>query len=278
MNVLWVTGAGEEDPEEDVLPRLRLAKANVKRVHFWGWDEEGMPAGELLLPSGAAELEKYIRAHRIGLVVIDSIGHHLDAGPDENRGDTARTVLKALGIVARRTGCCIILIKHPRKGGHGDAKEQVSGALDWINGPRFSLVVGRDPADKQRLLVASLKSNKGDDVPTLAFTIEKVKKVPRLRYCGESPLTAEDLFHGEVEPVRRSQRTLARELLLGALLEGDLPSETIKLLAEKSLISHDTMLRAKKDIGADHYPTGPNHKRVVMWTLNPKKCRTRKGG
>src|SRR5262249_60695739 len=111
---------------------------------------------------------------------------------------------------------------------------------------------------------ASLKFNYGPRPPTLALAFEDVRGHARVRWCGESELTADDVFQGEGDAVERPARELAKVVIRDLLTIGEQHSKVVLQKGREAGVSEGTMLRAKRELGVTHHPVGGNQDRHIL--------------
>jgi AAA domain len=148
-------------------PRLDASGANLANVHL----QYG-----LHLPADLDHLEKVVRAKRAKLIVIDPIAAHLD-GSVRRFDDSIRRVSERLDSIAERYGCAIVVtdhvLKNVRPGMH--PLQAIGGGSSGIPAAsQMCFLIGRDPADEDRLILCTAKANLRDDPPPYAFQIDSV--------------------------------------------------------------------------------------------------------
>ena len=255
----------EEHPATAWKSRLTAAGADLKRVHFPGWDDAGVLVKRIRLPSMGNELRDYLIERRIRLLVIDPIGSFLDLAMLEDNGHTAREVMQTLTDAVSAASCAALVVKHPRKGNAGSPLDQVSGSKEWINQPRSVLVVGPHPNAPEMRVMASLKCSFGPKPSSLSAGIDFPGGASLWSWTGETPLTAGDVFAGESDPLGRSLLAEAKALLIDRLDAEEQPSKDMLQAGEDAGLSNMTMQRAKKQLGVTSHPKGPNEKRFHVW-------------
>jgi len=262
-NVVWC--AAEEHPETTIKPRLLAAGADLRRVHFPGWNADGEMVRRPRLTSGGPELRDFVRERGGRLLIIDPVGSFLDRDMAEDNGHTAREVMQALTDLAQQAGCGALVIKHPRKGSSGNPLDQVSGSKEWVNAPRSALAVCPHPNKEDLRVFTSLVCKLGQKPPSLEFAIEYPEGISLVKFLRESSLTVDDVFQGQGDVVERSALATAKDILRDQLEAGEKASNDLLLLAERSGVSKTTMRRAKHVLGVTDHPNGPNEKRYWVW-------------
>lgn len=77
-------------------------------------------------PGSMIALEDYVRAHRIGLVVVDTYTSGVPGDIDHNSSRFSEA-LRALGDLSDATGACVVVLLHENKGDRQDSMRGISG-------------------------------------------------------------------------------------------------------------------------------------------------------
>ena len=115
-------------------------------------------------------IEQAIVEQQATLLIIDPIlaftgGREVDA----NKTNEVRPVLMQLSVMAERTGCAIVLVRHLNKASGGNSLYRGGGSIGIIGAARSALLVGKDPDDESRRVLAMNKSNLSSPAPSMAF-------------------------------------------------------------------------------------------------------------
>jgi AAA domain len=245
----------EDGAADTIRPRLDAAGADVSRVH-------GISDLLALTPAGATKLKLEIERLNPALVIIDPIVAYLPDKTDMNSASAVRPVLVRLAKVAEETGVAIVFVRHLAKAAQTKAIYRGLGSIDFTAACRSVLIVGFDPNDSDKRVVAHGKSDLAALGPSLAYTL----KGGRFAWAGRSSLSAEDLGGPPPDADQRSAREEAREFLLQTLAEGPRPQVEVQAEAVKIHISLASLRRAKGDLGvraskvSDHWE----------WSLPPR--------
>lgn len=129
--VLWLPA--EDDPEEDLLRRLRAAGYDRNRHHPIGFaDPTKFTAAE---PDDISALEAEIEATGANLVILDPVRSFLKAPGAKNYSNNddahVRPPLEALSRLAHRSGCTIVGIHHWRKNVSEGVKAAATGSAGF---------------------------------------------------------------------------------------------------------------------------------------------------
>src|SRR6478736_8115672 len=106
--------------------------------------------------------------------------------------------MRPLRDFAERHGVTVLLLRHLNKLNGGAALYRGGGSIGITGAARASLIVGRDPQNPARHVLAMNKINRGPRPPALAFTIEPDRGVSRIGWEGPCDLTCDDiLWHAQ---------------------------------------------------------------------------------
>lgn len=108
-NVLVISA--EDDAADTIRPRMEALGADIERVYVLGADDDRL----LSFPDDTRELEEFITANKIALVVLDPLNAFLADTVRTNTDHSVRRALTPLGRMAGRTGVTILVIRHLTK-------------------------------------------------------------------------------------------------------------------------------------------------------------------
>jgi len=240
--------SAEDDPARILKPRLIANGANVEpgNIRFarelFSLDEQGI----VLLRAEVADFEP-------DLVVIDPIIAFMGAGAELNKATDMTRFMSDVDSVAREFDCTILIVRHLRKSGDGDAMMQGIGSVALAGRVRSMLVMGKHPDDQAVRAVAHAKSNYGPEGPTFTFAVEAEKGVPVVRWLGiDETLDADRLVqppkeNGPGRPPIQSDEIAA---FLRTYLEGTKrDSKEVFAQAKARAFAEVTVRRVARDIG-----------------------------
>lgn len=267
-NVLY--SAIEDDAGMMTRPRLEAAGANLDNVLLW----------RFTLPQQAEELEAHVIAQDIRLVVVDPFAAHL-VGVSRH-SDNIREVLTPLSGMAERTGCCVLIVEHALKRVSKDAHplNAIGGSGSGLPAAsRMAFVFGVDPADDERRILCTVKSNLCATPKPVAFEIDSeeiaiVGEVPSLVFQGECEFDARRLLQvesGDGKPGRRpDKRADACEWITNYLAAAGqpVPSKVVMEDGKHHGMTARTLRRAADDMGVIRHPAGGGPK--CTWDLSPE--------
>lgn len=240
LTVIYQTA--EDGLADTIKPRLEMLQADCEKVIVIDESAQALSLSD-------ERIEQAIKETGTKLLILDPLQAYLGADVDMHRANEIRPVLHALGLVAERTGCAIVMIGHMNKGG-GKSAYRGLGSIDIIAAARSVLVIGRSPHDPHIKVMARSKGNLAPQGSSIAFEIGE-----EFRFIGECNITVDELLNGFS---RRDVLGEAKQLLSSLLSDTAQPS---KLIAEKASainISERTLKKAKKELGIVAEKIGEN--------------------
>lgn len=207
--------SAEDDPEDTIKPRLRVAGADPRRIHLL--THGIVPNSPFSLTRDLPALEKFITTHHVGLVTIDPLMAFIPEGVDSYRDSDVRRVLFPITQLAARTACTVLVIRHLVK----SASKAISaggGSMGFIGAARVGYLVGRHPEDERKRVLAGVKINVGPMPEPLGYLIESSvagdRYAPPVVRWDREPLklTAQELLSTGSDE-QREERGDAREWL-----------------------------------------------------------------
>src|SRR5215203_1426309 len=208
----------------------------------------------------AANTEKVWQAlWRVGarLIVVDPLMAFLSGETNSHRDQDVRRALAPLAGLAERTGACVLVIRHLNKAPANNPLYRGGGSIGIIGAARMAFVVGKDPQDENRRIVASTKNNLAKPPASLMFKLEEAEGgVVRISWLGESEVSAKDLLATPQDQEHADARSEAVEFLADILADGPVAASQVKEEAEDAGISERTLWRAKKVLGVMAYREG----------------------
>ena len=259
-----------EDPDFVIRSRLAAAGADLDRVvtlQLRGPD--GATRDPELRTADLAEVATVILNRGVRLVILDPLNSYLPGGIDSHVDAAIRKALGPLTTLADDTGAAVVAVMHLRKSAATAALYRPSGSIGYIAAARSALLVGRDPDDEGRRIVAGLKSNLSEPPQSLAYAIaaDPGDKAPHVTWHGTSPHSADALLAAPADPEERSASDDAADLLRAILADGPLPAAEARRLARAAGISDRTLDRAKATVGVVSHRSGFGPGSTFTWAL-----------
>jgi hypothetical protein len=151
-------------------------------------------------------LEDFVRGRNVRLVIVDPLMAFLGDEYDAHKDQDIRRALRPLRNFAERLGVTVLLLRHLNKLNGGAALYRGGGSIGITGAARAALVVGRDPDEPARHVLAMNKINLGPAPRSLAYRIEPERGVARIGWEGECDLTRDDiLWHAVTKPPQRDR-------------------------------------------------------------------------
>ena len=258
-NVLLIQ---EEDSAEDtVCPRLAALGADLDRVSIMtASPEDDEP---LCIPSELTVLKDATVAADARLVIIDPLYAFLDLRVIAGDERSIRRAFRPLHRLARELDCVILMIRHLAKQHRGKALYRGLGGMAMINSCRSAWLVGRDPHDRDRRVLAEQKLNIAASQPSLAFRINGAGESATIEWLGPTALSADHLVGAAASP----SLDRACEYLQTFLKDGPRLRSEVFAGATARGISLRTLDRARKRIEGRSRILWRDHQKLTYWLL-----------
>ncbi len=260
--------SAEDGLADTIRPRLDAAGADVSRVVALvgivaGDGTERLPT----LPGDLAPLEAAIVENGAALVVVDVLMAYLSADVNAHRDQDVRGALAQLAAVAERTGAAIVVLRHLNKSAGGPAVYRGGGSIGIIGAARSALVVGRDPDDEERFVLAVTKANLAPLAPSLAYRIVDRNGSGAIEWAGVTTHTAAQLLAVQSAEADDDRGALgeAEEVLLTILAEGPVPVKLVQREAREAGIADRTLRRATEALGVIRRKVGKPGESGQRW-------------
>jgi putative DNA primase/helicase len=275
-SVLLLTA--EDGVADTIKPRLAAMGADQDHVFVLdevaGEDGHGqMPA----IPRDLAVIEALVRAHDVGLIVVDPLIAFLGDSSETNtwRDQDIRRALGPCAAMLERTGAALVMVRHLNKGAGGNPIYRGGGSIGIIGAARMGLMVSTDPDDDTRLrrILAMTKANLSAPSKSMAYHMEQaINGSVRIVWEGETEHTAVGLLADPLPEDERDMLAGAIEFLKGELYGEPVETKEIYRRGRESGYSQRSIERARKKLGVvSAKKTGPWGK----WCLSlPVKYRT----
>jgi RecA-family ATPase len=264
--------SAEDGLADTIRPRLDAAEANTSKILALATvpDEEGHDR-LLSIPEDLALIEKGIRRVGARLVVVDPLMAFLSGETNSHRDQDVRRALAPLAGMAERTGAAVLVVRHLNKAAANNPLYRGGGSIGIIGAARMAFVVGKDPQDEGRRVLASTKNNLAMPPKSLMFGLEEAESGSvKVNWLGQSEVSAKDLLATPQDQEHADARSEAVEFLNEVLADGPVAASQVKEEAEDTGISERTLARAKKMLGVMSYregETGSRGKGQWLWKL-----------
>ena len=242
-DVLFVSA--EDGAADTLVPRLIAAGADLSRVHIHHHREP------LSLPGDVETLAGEIERTGAVLVILDPLSALLTVANSFRVSDVRRALAPVVAL-AERTRVALVAIEHLNKDVTKQALYRTQGSIAFVAAARIALVVGPQPGDVVRRVLAVAKCNLAPLAGSLAYSAVDCGGVPAIEWHGEVALSADDVLAG---PVKRDRRTpgialaSAEDCLRAVLADGPVRATIIEDVAREQGVSGPTIGRAKTALG-----------------------------
>jgi putative DNA primase/helicase len=250
--------SAEDGAADTIVPRLKVAGADLRKVTIVDHvaDEAGGPR-PVELPGDAELVERWLASYLYtdddaaapvfpGMVIVDPLMAYLGGEVNAHRDQDVRRALYPLKLLAERTGVAVLVVRHLNKMAGANPLYRGGGSIGIIGAARAGLLVGVDPDDEHRRILAVSKSNLAAKAPSLAYKLvgEDLYDTARVVWQGTSEHTAEDLLGRPVERAAPKQEE-AEDFLRQQLAKQARPVTWLQTAAKQKGISWRTVERAK---------------------------------
>jgi hypothetical protein len=241
----------------------------LTRVRVWEGCRENGTCRPPLFPQDGARLRDTIAEQQARLVVIDPLLAYLSSKACSVSDQLVRQALTPLAQIAAATRSAIVLIRHLTKGGQGrSAIYRGTGAIAIIGAARTAFLVGVDPDDRQRRVLACTKTNLSQRPPSLGFYVRADDRGrPYVEWTGEVERTADDLLHRPRTGGHGDGRPAAADLLESWLSDGPQSRDRLYCKARAHDISERTLHRAKAWLEVGSQVTHHDGRNIWYWHL-----------
>lgn len=263
--------AVEDGVADTIRPRVEAAGGDVERVYSMaGVITQGQES--------APDLSKHIDLirnlvieHDIGLIIIDPIMALLGATVDSYRDQDVRSITTPLARLAEELNVIVLVVRHPNKGSSSNALMRGGGSMAFIGAARVGLVIGKDPSDESRRILAVAKSNLAAMADSLQFKLvsDEQFECARIEWLGKSMVSA-DILYSEPNLEEKNQTEEAIEWLQDFLGDSEVDSRTAKQKAADAGITEKVLRRAREKLSVQVIRRGKGQDHVTLWLLAPQ--------
>jgi len=262
--------SAEDGPADTIRPRVDALGGAPERIYLLRAIRDAEGERPVSLDRDLPELEQTVARLRPALVVIDPLTAYLGT-IDSYRDADVRRLLAPLAALADKYHVAIVLVMHLTKNSQVRALYRTGGSIGFVGAPRVHLVVGTDPEDATRRVLAPGKGNLPGGAPSaLAYRLlENAPGGPPLVWDSEpvaAGLNADTLLAGAADDA--AERQDADELLRELLADGERPSAELLAAARANGVSERTLYRAKRRLGVKTRHAGqPGTRGAWYWYL-----------
>jgi 5S rRNA maturation endonuclease (ribonuclease M5) len=247
--------SAEDDPEDTIRPRLRVAGANLDKVHNLQAVRHAKPDGDTTLDyfSMATDVtalqDAVVSLRDVQLVIVDPISAYL-GGTDSHVNAKVRGVLAPLAQVAQTLRFAVILLDHLSKAPSRPALYRPNGSIAFTAAARAVWFFAKNPDVPEQHLMLPGKMNLAREQTGLSYTLREGEPDIVVVSWGEAvSITADAVLEPE-DIEERSERLEAVDWLRGLLSGGPIPAKQIEADAKAAGLAWITVRRAKITLGA----------------------------
>lgn len=178
-NVVMLTA--EDALDQEVVPRLIAAGADLERVHILKVIRKDGQDRQFLLSADLEALDKIVQEiGNVALITVDPITAYMGGKIDSHKTTEVRSQLGPLKDFAERANVAISAITHPPKAAGQRAIDHFIGSQAFIAAGRIGHVCIEEVKDDEektptgRILFANAKNNAHMKMQTLAYRVEAV--------------------------------------------------------------------------------------------------------
>lgn len=240
----------EDGLADTVKPRLDAAGGDPSKVLALATVGRGDSERMISIPEDLGMIRRGIERVGAKLVVVDPLMAFLSGDVNSHRDQDVRRALAPLKTLAEETGVAMVVVRHLNKGGGSSPIYRGGGSIGIVGAARSALLVARHPEDERRRVLARVKNNLAEPVPSLAFELVGTGEGSvRVEWKGETHHAADALLAAPADPEERSALDEATAFLRDALGGGPVWGVEVKKDARKAEISEATLRRAKTALG-----------------------------
>jgi hypothetical protein len=173
--------------------------------------------------------------------------------------------------MAEATGACFVVLRHLNKSGGSNPLYRGGGSIGIVGAARVGLLVGADPDDEARRVLAVSKCNLAAPAPSLAYRLVESAEhgCARVQWEGTTAHSAADLL--AIRQAPGEDEADAGDVLARILSEGPRWVKEVFDEGATAGFSKDQMKRAKAKLGVRSVKVGKpgDAESGWQWTLTP---------
>ncbi len=263
--------SAEDGVADTVRPRIDKQGGDAAHVYVVRAVRINGQEFPLSLDRDLTAIEQALQSTGAVLLVIDPVSAYLGS-KDSYKDAEIRGILSPLAALAERYHVAVVGVLHLTKAAQRRLLLRAQGSVAFVAQARTVLVVGQDPDQPGRRLLASIKNNLGPTASTLVFRISDAGLT-----WDDQPVdgTAESLLATDEPPTRTDQRERdeAALFLQQELKDGPVASKTVEADAKANGIAQRTLWRAKSRLGIRAERAKNQDGRIASWYWLPPEPR-----
>lgn len=245
--------SAEDDAEDTIVPRLRVAGANLDKVHILQAVRHAKSDGDTVLDhfSLATDVialqDAAVSIGDVLLVIVDPISAYL-GDTDSHVNAKVRGVLAPLAQVAQILRFAVVALDHLSKSNR-PALYRPNGSIAFTAAARAVWFFARNPDDPTQHLMLPGKMNLAREQKGLSYSLREAEAdIVAVTWGGLVSITADSVLEPE-DIEDRSERMEAMDWLRDYLFGGPVPSAKVIEDAKKAGYAERTLRRAKDALG-----------------------------
>jgi putative DNA primase/helicase len=278
--------SAEDDDEDTIRPRLRVAGANLDKVHILQAVRHAKPNGETsvdyfsLQTDVVALQDAVVKLGDVRLVIVDPISAYL-GNTDSHVNAKVRGLLAPLIQIAQILRFSVIALDHLSKSNQ-PALYRPNGSIAFTAAARAVWFFAKNPEDPAQHLMLPGKMNLAREQTGLSYTLREAEPdIVAVTWGDAVSVTVDSVLQPE-DTEERSERLEAVDWLRERLSDGPVSSKQIKKDAQAAGHLDRTVRRAKVSLGVIAYHEDA-YQGSWIWSLPipeepPKVATTPKGG
>jgi hypothetical protein len=214
--------APEDDPYDTLKPRLEAAGGDPARVRLLhtgeSFDGNKMRIYDrpFSLPRDFDALIKTIKSTGAILVILDPLTAIIGNNVNISHDQAIREIFTPLALLAERTSCAILIVRHLGKGSSSNPLHRGAGSIGIIAAARTGLIIAPHPENHHQRILATTKNNLSKHASDLIYqVVENTQGQPHIHWLGESQFAPSAVFN------TGSPMSIARQNILRVLRESD---------------------------------------------------------
>jgi RecA-family ATPase len=241
-NVILI--APEDGAADTIKPRVAAAGGDLSQIHLLNTVESldvtdvkklKLYKKPFSLAKNLFDLEQTIIQTKAILVVLDPLtavlGHNIDSSRDQD----IREIFTPLALLAERTNCAFLVVRHLKKGSSDNLLYRGAGSIGIIAAARTCLTIFYDPADEKKRVLAVTKSNLAEPPKNLSYQVVPIESIaPHIQWHGEINLDVSTLFGPGIN------LSFPRQEIINALQSSQRNLE-LKEIVEKTGLNYKTL-------------------------------------
>lgn len=254
--------SAEDSLSHTVVPRLRMAGADMKRIIAIPYSVEN-PGDQCFtrLPRDLKMLRAAIEQENAKLVIFDVLASYIPQELSMHKDQDVRLALAPLSELADKTGVSFILLRHLNKNTGTAAIYRGGGSVAITGAARAALLLAKDQSNPDVRTLAVIKSNLGIIPQAVNLKIVTEDRIPKIEWQGMNNQTAEDLLSATAnssgqDSEDRSALSQAKEWLFELLAGGPMKADEVKNHARENCISVKTLYRAQTCLNVKPFRQG----------------------